>query len=74
MRLNENNKKIKKGEYILRARSGNVKIQVLKNFEYKKPGDLLKIKILEGVEQGTEKEIDIKQVLITKIDGNTKFC
>lgn len=68
MRLSDDNKKLKKGEYIMRDRNGNVKIKVLKNFEYKDVGDLVKIKVLEGVEQGIEKEIDIRKVLISKIN------
>ena len=71
----ENNKKFVKGEeYIIKGRNGIQRVKIVKDFEYKEPGDLVEVKVLDGDEKGTKKKVDLRQIFMAKADGNTNFA
>ena len=67
MRINGENKFIKKGEYLLKGRNENLKVKVTKDFEYKEPGDLLAVKVLEGPDKDKKMEVDIRLCFLEKL-------
>ena len=70
-RINENKNdvhKIEKGTYMLKGRNGEMKVRVLNNININEmDSHIITVKVLDGVNEGQKIEIDIRQVMLSRI-------